>query len=217
MRVVIVTGAGLVLTGLGLALSAPAALAQQVRTVAILMPGKGGPIPGDVLVRNRDKFSAAGIETRVTTSPAEAAEIARTERQKGRKVVIVGMSLGARHAVQAVAAGAPLNGLVLVSGVLGGAASTLGSPAKLPPTLIVHHRRDACIYTPASEAASLQQWSGGRARVVWIDTQPRSATPPTPVGPVALNDPCGPFVAAHGFYMQDGGAIRAIIGFIRSR
>jgi pimeloyl-ACP methyl ester carboxylesterase len=199
----------LCIIGLSVLLSAPIASAQQGRTVAILMPGAGGATPNDFLVRNRSKISGAGIETRLTTSPAEAAEIARSERQKGRKVVIVGMSLGTVHTAQALAAGAPANGVVLVSGLLEKAAAALGSPAKLPPTLIIHHRKDECRHTPPSGARYFQQFSGGKARIAWIDT---TGTPP----PGPKGNPCWPF-GAHGFFMRDGPAVSAIVGFIRSR
>lgn len=185
-------------------LVAPAS-AQKGGTVAILMPGAGGAHPNDFLMRNRSKISGAGIETRVTTSPSEAADIARAEKQKGRKVVLVGMSLGTQHVGQALAAGAPANGVVLVSGFLREVASTVGSPAKLPPTLIVHHRKDACSYTPPDGVGYFQQWSGGRARVSWISNTG---------GPDA--QPCRPN-GAHGFFRQDSGPVSAIVGFIRSR
>jgi hypothetical protein len=173
------------------------------------MPGAGGIQPNDFLVRNQSKISGAGIETRLTTSPTEAAEIARTERQKGRKVVIVGMSKGAVHVGQAIAAGAPANGVVLVSGMLRETASAMGSPTNLPATLIVHHRRDECRFTLPSTVRFFQEWSGGKARVTWITTT--GEPPPGPKG-----DPCRPF-GAHGFFTQDGPAVSAIVGFVRSR
>ena len=197
------------LIGLVVLLATPIASAQQGRAVAILMPGAGGGTPNDFLVRNQSKIGGAGIETRLTTSPAEAAEIARSERQKGRKVVIVGMSLGALHAAEALAAGAPVNGVVLVSGLLEKGTAVLGSPAKLPPTLIVHHRKDECKLTPPSGARYFQQWAGGKARIAWIDT---TGTPP----PGPKGGPCRPF-GAHGFFTKDGPAVSAIVGFIRSR
>jgi dienelactone hydrolase len=212
----------LLLTTLSIALLPSLALAQRGPAVAILMPGAGGPIPSDFLVRNRNRFTAAGIETRITTSPEEAADIARAERQKGRKVVIVGMSLGSVHAGLAIGRGAQLNGLVLVSGLLGKMAEFAVanglSPAKLPPTLIVHHRNDACEHTLASGVGRFQQWARGRARVVWIDTKPRSTALSVGItDPAVLNNPCYVFNSAHGFYMLDGAPMRAIIGFIRSR
>jgi len=201
--------ASLFLVGLSLIASAPTASAQQGRTVAILMPGSAGATPNDFLVRNRGRIAGAGIDTRITTSPSDAAEIARSERQKGRKVVIVGMSLGTQHAAQALALGAPANGVVLVSGMLHEAAAALGSPASLPPTLLVHHRHDICHATPPSGVAYFQQWSRGKARVAWIDT---TGTPPA--GP--KGGACRPF-GAHGFFTKDGPAVAAIVGFIRSR
>jgi dienelactone hydrolase len=168
------------------------------------MPGAGGVHPADFLIRNSSRIGA-GIATKVTTSPSQAAEMTRAEKQKGRKVVLVGMSRGALHVGQALAAGAPADGAVFVSGPLRKVAGAIGSAAKLPPTLIVHHRNDACKMTPPSGVGFFQQWSGGRARVTWIATTG---------GPD--DRPCQPR-GAHGFFMQDGPAISAIVGFIRYR
>jgi dienelactone hydrolase len=190
---------------LGLALLVPDASAQQGRPVAILMPGAGGIHPEDFLVRNRERIGAAGIETRITTSPGEAASLARAERQKGRKVVLVGMSRGAGDVAKALAAGAPANGAVLVSGGMRQVIDALGSSARLPATLIVHHRNDGCQKTPPGGVTRFQKWAGGNVRVVWID----GGGPPHP-------NPCGPH-GAHGFYHRDGQPVSAIVDFIRSR
>jgi hypothetical protein len=195
----------LLLIGLALAIFSSPGWAQQGRPVAILMPGAGGIHAGDFLVRNQGRIGGGGIETRITTSSNEATNIARSEKQKGRKVVIVGMSRGTMDAARAIAAGAPVNGVVFVAGPLRNVASILGSPAKLPPALVVHHRNDACDRTPPSGVGFFQGWGGGRVRVQWIATQGSSD-----------GRPCGPR-GAHGFYMQDGPAVSAIVGFIRSR
>jgi hypothetical protein len=167
------------------------------------MPGAGGAVPGDFLMRNRSRISGAGIETKVATSPGAATEIAHAEKRKGRRVVIVGMSRGALQAGKALAAGAPADGVVLVAGPLRKVASSVGSPTRLPRTLVVHHRHDACPKTPPSGVGYFQKWSGGRASVAWIATSGGSD-----------DRPCGPR-GAHGFYSQDGPAVSAIIGFIR--
>jgi len=216
MRLVSILVAGTIFFLLGLVLLVPSASAQKGGTVAILLPGKVGAVPFEFLMRNRSKIGGAGIETRVTLSPVEAAQIARAEKQKGRKVVFVGFSLGAMRIAKALKAGAPADGVVLVSGVLRKAMSGLGSSAKLPPTLIVHHRSDPCEATRSADVGAFQQWSGGRARVVWINTHPRPGSSPAGAKQSLLDDPCGPY-RAHGFFMQDSQAVAAIVGFIRSR
>lgn len=140
------------------------ASAQQSQTVAILMPGASGGGPNDFLIRNRGRIGGSGIETVVTTSPSQAANLARSEKQKGRKVVLVGMSLGALHVGQAIAAGAAADGAVFVSGPLRNVAGAIGSAAKLPPSLVVHHRNDACEKTPPSGVSfSSNGQAGGHA------------------------------------------------------
>lgn len=179
--------------------------AQTRRKTAILMPGAGGIHPNDFLVRNKDRFDAAGFETIVTTSPGEAASAARTAQAEGRKAVIVGMSRGAGHAAQAVASGAPVAGVVFVSGVIEDMMSGLGSPSVLPAALLVHNCGDECPLTSPEGAQDFVRWTRGKAQIRWITTR----------GP-PMGRACGPH-GAHGFHHQDGAPIAAIIGFIRSR
>jgi hypothetical protein len=82
--------------------------------------------------------------------------------------------------------------------------ATLGSPDRLPATLVVHHSHDACRRTPPGGAESFVAWARGKARLQWINTtgQPSS-------------NPCNAH-GAHGFFEQDGPAVSAIIGFIKS-
>ena len=179
--------------------------AAAAADVAVLMPGSAGITPGDFLVRNEARIKAAGIRTVLTTSPSIAAEVVAAEAAARRKVVMVGMSKGAVDVAAALAAGARPAGAVLVSGVLSRAMATLGTPDKLPATLVIHHSRDACRFTPPIDASQFVAWSRGKARLQWINT---SGEP----GP----DPCNAR-GAHGFFRQDGPAVSAIIGFIRSR
>ena len=179
--------------------------AQAQETVAILMPGAAGVAPGDFLMRNRARIEGAGIRTIVTTSFSEAASLSQAETAKGSKVVLVGMSRGALHVASALASGARVRGAVFVSGNYDAVKSLLGSPAALPQSLVVHHRRDACKFTRPGAAPGFAAWSAGKASLRWIDTQ---GTP--------VPNECGPR-GAHGFFQQDGPAISAIVGFIRSR
>jgi hypothetical protein len=172
--------------------------------VAILMPGSRGIVPGDFLVRNEGRFKSAGIRTILTTSASHAADVVAAEAARGRKVVIVGMSKGAVDAAEAIAAGARPAGIVFVSGIHSRVIAALGTPDKLPATLVVHHRRDICRFTSPGGAAQFVAWTHGKARLKWIDTTGEPGS-----------DPCNA-QGAHGFFKQDGPAVAAIIGFIRS-
>lgn len=173
--------------------------------LAILMPGAGGAVSSDFLVRNKGRIGGSGVSVVLTTSPREAASLAQGAAAKGRRVILVGMSRGSLDVANALRAGAKANGVVLVSGPYAKVQSVLGSPSRLPATLAVHHRNDGCPSTPAAALPSFVSWSGGRVSARWISNQGS----PVP-------NPCGPR-GAHGFYMQDGDAVAAINGFVRSR
>lgn len=172
--------------------------------LAILMPGAGGAVSSDFLVRNKGRIGGSGVSVVLTTSSREAASLSQNASAKGRRVILVGMSRGSIDVANALRAGAKANGVVLVSGAYSKVQSALGSPSRLPATLAVHHRNDECQSTPASALTSFVSWSGGRVSARWISSQGS----PVP-------NPCGPR-GAHGFYMQDGDAVSAINGFIRS-
>lgn len=173
--------------------------------LAILMPGAGGATASDFLVRNKGQIGGSGVSVVVTTSSGQAASLSQNASAKGRRVILVGMSRGSIDVANALAAGAKANGVVLVSGPYNKVQASLGSPARLPATLVIHHRHDACQSTPASGVTSFVAWSGGKATTQWIDNQGTPA--PNPRGPRG----------AHGFFMQDGAAVSAINGFIRAR
>ena len=191
------TAAALLWTGL-----AGAAFAANV---AVLMPGSSGIVPGDFLVRNEARIKAAGIRTILTTSSSTAAETVAAEAALGRKVVIVGMSKGSVDAAAAIAGGARPAGVVFVSGIHARMVATLGTPDKLPATLLVHHSHDVCKFTLPGGASEFAAWSRGKARVQWINTTGEPSS-----------NPCNA-QGAHGFFKKDGPAVSAIIGFIKSR
>jgi len=180
--------------------TSPAAAAN----VAVLMPGSSGITPGDFLVRNEGRFRGAGIRTIMTTSPSSAAEAVAAEIAQGRKVVMVGMSKGTIDVASALASGARPTGVVFVSGIHSRVMATLGSPGVLPATLVVHHSQDVCRVTLPSDASRFVAWSGGKARIQWINTTGQPS-----------NNPCNA-QGAHGFFKQDGPAISAVISFVKS-
>jgi hypothetical protein len=180
--------------------TSPAAAAN----VAVLMPGSGGIVPGDFLVRNEGRFKGAGIRTILTTSPSSAAEAVATEIRQGHKIVMVGMSKGTVDVASALASGARPSGVVFVSGIHSRVMATLGSPGVLPATLVVHHSQDVCRVTSPSDASRFVAWSGGKARIQWINTTGQPS-----------QNPCNA-QGAHGFFKQDGPAVSAIISFVKS-
>jgi hypothetical protein len=196
--------ARLALAGILLLLVGGPALSQGAAVV--LVPGAGGASPRDFLIRNRPTFSAAGLQVAVALSAGEAASAVSSFKARGLRVTLVGMSAGTPTVAEALAMGAPADRLVLAAGMLmtgragRSVASALGSPSRLPPTLIVHHRQDECRLTPPEGAQAFANWSRGRAQVRWID------------GPSGPGAPCGP-MAAHGFYGLDAQAAGAVAAF----
>jgi hypothetical protein len=172
--------------------------------VAVLMPGSSGIVPGDFLVRNEARFQRSGIRTIMTTSPSSAAATIASERTQGHKIVLVGMSKGTVDAASALASGARPTGVVFVSGIYSRVMPTLGSPAVLPATLVVHHSNDICKFTLPSGAQTFVSWAHGKARLQWINTTGEPSS-----------NPCNAR-GAHGFFRKDGAAVSAIIGFIKS-
>jgi len=117
---------------------------------------------------------------------------------------MVGMSKGTVDVASALASGARPTGAVFVSGIHSRVMATLGSPGVLPATLVVHHSQDVCRFTLPSDASRFVAWSGGKARMQWINTTGEPSS-----------NPCNA-QGAHGFFRQDGPAVSAIIGFIKS-
>ena len=76
----------------------------------------------------------------------------------------------------------------------------VGDPSRMPPTLIVHHRRDTCRVTLAEDVEPFAAWAGKRARIVWIDGG-------TSTGPVCQAR------AYHGFIGREGQVVNSIASF----
>lgn len=177
----------------------------------VLIPGAGGVHPRDFLVLTQGIYQSAGFTTEMTTSAGQAAAMVASLKARGIRVTLVGMSLGATTAAQAIAAGARPDGVVFVAGGLlppgtpnGSVSEALGSPSSLPRTLVVHHREDACRFTPAEDVPGFVRWSGGRARVAWV------------TGGGGFGPPCRPGTA-HTFTGREGAAANAIMRFARGR
>lgn len=73
--------------------------------LVILMPGAGGAVASDFLVRNKGRIGGSGVSTVVTTSSGQAASLSKAAAAKGRKVILVGMSRGSIDVANALAPG----------------------------------------------------------------------------------------------------------------
>jgi hypothetical protein len=180
----------------------------NARASAVLIPGKGGIIPSDPLLRNRAALNAQGIATLTVPHGTVIGEAINYMRKIKEPVGLVGVSAGVYFASRAIGNGAKPDSLVLISGSLGGpgqrpipAPDVIKNAALMPRTLVLHNRNDACDVTPVSAVEPFIKWAGGRATLQWIG------------GSGPGKDPCGPN-SAHGFMGADGQVVGAIVGFI---
>ncbi|NQV84759.1 MAG: hypothetical protein HQ494_13175 [Rhodospirillales bacterium] len=93
-------------------------------------------------------------------------------------------------------------GLVLVSGNLELVRESANSPGKLPRTLVIHHRDDACDKTPPGEVEKFKEWGGSKVTVHWLE------------GGSNQGDACGP-MSHHGLAGLDDKVVAAITDFLR--
>lgn len=180
--------------------------------VVILMPGGGGDIglsdDGSVardsnwIVRTRGRYASAGIASLLLDAGADPSSAIRAMRQVAPRVVLVAMSRGSTRVPPALSARP--DAVVFTSSMLDHVRQTVGSPDALPPTLVIHHRRDDCQVTHYDMVQPFMAWASGRARLVWID------------GGTSRGNPCRN-QAYHGFIGREGAVVSAIIGFVKGR
>ncbi len=184
----------------------------------ILMPGGDGGIaaqPGggigrldnNQLVRTRSAYKARNLAVLVVDADVDLAAAIDYMRKIKRPVTVIGTSRGTLRAAAGIAHGARPDALVLTSGFLSpqsgsdrNVMSILGSPEKLPRTLVIHHRQDGCRFTQPAGVEPFIKWSAGKARVVWLD------------GGGAISDPCRA-KSHHGFLGLDGKVVSLAAGF----
>jgi hypothetical protein len=205
---------GVSVDGVNAALLTPAG--AKPRGGIVLLAGGDGQIgvgsngsiaqQGNQLVRTRQAYAARGFAVLVPDGNVNVAAAVKLMSKYG-PVTLVGTSRGTQRAARGIAAGARPARLVLTAGFLSDASgasdnvmSILGSPAALPPTLVVHHKRDGCRLTKPEGVAPFVAWAKGKARVVWLD------------GGRDGGDPCQAR-GHHGFNGIDGQVVSAVAGF----
>ncbi|MEW6769361.1 MAG: alpha/beta hydrolase [Pseudomonadota bacterium] len=139
---------------------------------------------GNQLIRTRGRYASAGLAVLVVDAGVNLSAAVDYMAAIKRPVVVIGTSRGTQRAAGEIAAGAKPDALVLTSGFLspesGGQASVmsiLGSPEKLPRTLVIHHREDGCKFTQPAGVDPFIKWAGGRARVSWLSGGPEVGDP----------------------------------------
>ncbi|WP_280773240.1 alpha/beta hydrolase [Rhizobium sp. SG_E_25_P2] len=128
-------------------------------------------------VRNRDRFAKSGFNTLLVDKETNLREAVEYMKRLKRPVTIVAISNATRRTAKALVQGAKPDRVVLASGELNaqsgplvGVADILQDPGRLPPTLVIHHRKDACRVTNPAGVAPFHAWAGdGVRKVFWID------------------------------------------------
>ncbi|MEN9709513.1 MAG: hypothetical protein RIQ68_1921 [Pseudomonadota bacterium] len=185
----------------------------------ILMPGGDGVInvtsdghlgrmTGNSLVRTADDFVKRNFVVLIIDAGTDLQAAVDYMGKIKRPVIVAGTSRGTLRAAQGIAKGARPDRLVLTSGMLTpesghrslNVSTVLGTPEKLPPTLIVHHRWDGCRVTLPVGVEPFLKWAGGKARVTWLD------------GGITEGDPCDAW-GYHGFNEIEARMVAAVASF----
>jgi hypothetical protein len=176
-----------------------------------IQAGPGGQIGGlgnNQVVRTRAAYEAKGLAVLVVDGDVNLAQAVDYMAKIKKPVTVIATSRGTLRAAHGIAAGARPDALVLTSGFLTAesgdpqrnVANILGSPARLPKTLIIHHRQDGCRFTQPAGVAPFIRWAGGKARVEWLD------------GGSTRGDPCQA-MSHHGFLGQDQNVVNLAAAF----
>jgi pimeloyl-ACP methyl ester carboxylesterase len=190
--------------------------------------GWGG---GNFLVRTRERFAAHGLLVAVLDAPSDRRDLTgfRTSAQHAADVKaviaalrataavpvwLVGTSMGSVSAANAAARlqeDGP-DGLVLSSSVTRTSRMTTESLGMVKleritvPTLIVHHREDACLVTPFADATLM---------VKELARAPRRELIGFAGGEPARSDPCEA-MSAHGYLGLEAEVVTAIADWIKA-
>jgi hypothetical protein len=188
------------------------------RASVILMPGGDGQIEAGAggaighlknnqLVRTRGAYRARGLAVLVVDADVNLKAAVDYMRAIKAPVTVIGTSRGTLRAAAGIAAGARPDALVLTSGFLSAESGSgqnvvaiLGTPARLPRTLVIEHRHDGCRFTQPAGVEPFIKWAGRRARAVWLD------------GGVSAGKPCRAR-SHHGFNGLDGRVVSLAAGF----
>ena len=189
-------------------------------------------LAGNFLVRNRGRFASQGLLVAVVDSPSDhpggldgfrtsaahaedvRAVIAVLRQEANVSVWLIGTSMGTVSAANGAArltAGGP-DGIVLTSSVTRVGRERIETVGDVPlaeirvPTLVVHHKNDACKATPYADTPSLLRD---------LKQAPKRELLAFDGGDSPHSGPCEAF-AAHGYVGLDAEVVTAIVNWIKA-
>jgi len=178
---------------------------------AILLPGGDGvlgvrpdgtfaSLKGNQLVRTRRAYLGHDVATLTVDAGVNVAAAVEYMRKVAGPVAVVATSRGSLKVAGALA-GKP-DAVVLTAAFLNDVKGSVGSAARLPRTLVVHHRQDGCKHTPPSAVEPFKAWGGAKVTVAWK------------TGGVNEGDPCQA-KGYHGFSGLDGDVVSTVASFAK--
>jgi hypothetical protein len=169
----------------------------------ILVPGIEGLTNKAPLQRSKSDYVARGLAVLCVDKGADLGAAVKYMSKLAAPVAVAAVSAGVLRAAAAIRRGRlRAQRLVLVSGNLQVAQRNIGDPKRLPPTLVIHHRKDACSETRPDAVEPFVKWSGGSASVKWLE------------GGSNAGDPCLAR-SHHGLAGLDDQVVTAITEYMR--
>ena len=129
----------------------------------------------NVLIRNRDAFAARGYNVMLVDLGTDlAAAVGYMSRLKA-PVTVIGTSKGTERLAQGLAKARVRTrwccprAFSQESGPGDSVQAILGTPSRLPPALVIHHREDHCRWTRPAGVEPFKTWAGSKVEVAWLN------------------------------------------------
>jgi hypothetical protein len=177
---------------------------SNAKASLVLLPGDAGLSDLDPLQRARMKYVEKGFAVLSISQETVIRAAMKYASETAKPVSIAAVSSGVRRLAGAIATpGFRARKVIFVSGNLDSVREIVGSPDKLPSTLVIHHRKDGCSKTSPKQVDKFQAWGGSKVTVHWME------------GGNDSGDPCGPR-SHHGLAGLDDEVVNTITSFLEN-
>ena len=177
---------------------------SSAKASLVLLSGDAGLSDQDPLQRARMKYVEKGFAVLSIDQDTVIRAAMRYVSETARPVSVAAVSSGVRRLAGAIATpGFRARRGIFVSGNLDAVREIVGSPDKLPPTLVIHHRNDGCSKTSPKQVDKFQEWGGSKVTVHWLE------------GGSDSGDSCGP-QSHHGLAGLDEQVVNTITNFLEN-